>query len=42
MLEHKIGAVPVVEGERLLGIITGDRRAQGVRQSADAAAAMRR
>ena len=42
MLEHKIGAVPVVEGERLLGIITETDVLRAFVQSADAAATMRR
>jgi acetoin utilization protein AcuB len=42
MLEHKIGAVPVVEGERLLGIITETDVLRAFVQGADAAAAMRR
>jgi acetoin utilization protein AcuB len=42
MLEHKIGAVPVVEGERLLGIITETDVLRAFVHGADAAAAMRR
>jgi acetoin utilization protein AcuB len=41
MLEHKIGALPILEGGRLIGIVTETDMLRAFVRSADEAAALR-